>query len=98
MGVRAPLWQDVKGVIMSSLRQIRLEQIKPIIDISDLRIFADPLFYKIFYNLADNAKRYGEKITEIRYYARETQDGTVLSIEDDGVGILSDKKKRNFKP
>ncbi len=33
-----------------------------------MEVFADPLIVKVFYNLMDNAVRYGGKITTIRFF------------------------------
>jgi signal transduction histidine kinase len=64
----------------------------------DLDVFADPLFEKVFYNLIDNALRYGgEGLTAVRISARETDAGLLLACEDDGAGISDEDKKRLFE-
>ena len=42
-------------------------------------MFADPLIVKVFYNLIDNAVRYGRKITTIRFSVLKRNDDTILS-------------------
>ena len=51
----------------------------------------------MFYNLVDNAIRYGEKITTIKFYNLITDNGLSLICEDDGVGIPGDQKENIFE-
>ena len=56
------------------------------------------MFEKVFYNLIDNALRYGgQKMTMIRIASQESGDGLLISIEDDGAGISEGDKKRLFE-
>ena len=67
-------------------------------EVGDLDVFSDPLFERVFYNLIDNALRYGgRKMTMIRITSRESETGLVISVEDNGVGISADDKKRLFE-
>jgi signal transduction histidine kinase len=59
-------------------------------------VFADPLIVKVFFNLMDNAVRYGSKIKTIRFSAEESGDDHIIICEDDGVGIPVEKKKKIF--
>jgi signal transduction histidine kinase len=62
-----------------------------------LEIFADPLVEKVFYNLFDNALKYGgEKMTTIRISHHEDGDRMVIFIEDDGEGISHEDKTQLF--
>ena len=60
-------------------------------------VFADPLIVKVFYNLMDNAVRYGGKIATIRFSAKISGDDYVVVCEDDGVGILVEEKEKIFE-
>jgi PAS domain S-box-containing protein len=97
VGVKEPVWQNVhdsinKAVIGVHMRDIRIE-----VDSTDLEIFADPLFDKVFYNLIDNALRYGDEgMTAIHVSSHESDEGLILICEDDGVGISEDDKKSLF--
>jgi signal transduction histidine kinase len=63
-----------------------------------LEIFADPLLEKVFYNLFDNALRYGgAKMTKITVSSLESGPDLKLRIEDDGEGIGAEDKKRLFE-
>jgi signal transduction histidine kinase len=51
----------------------------------------------VFYNLIDNALRYGgQKMTMIRISSEESEKGLVISVEDDGIGIPVEDKKHLF--
>jgi PAS domain S-box-containing protein len=97
IGIESPVWQDLKMTIIRAIRPVRLEPIEIIIDIPDMLIFADPLLEKVFYNLADNAKRYGKKITKLSFITHTTLNGLILSVEDDGVGVPAHLKSAIFK-
>ena len=60
-------------------------------------IFADPLVVKVFYNLIDNAERYGEKITTIRFSVEEHDGDRVVVCEDDGDGVIAEEKEKIFE-
>lgn len=51
---------------------------------------------KVFYNLLDNATRYGGKITKVRFTDRLQDDQLVIGCEDDGVGIPAYEKESIF--
>ena len=63
---------------------------------SDMNIFAEPLIVKVFFNLMDNATRYGGKITTLLFFVEERRDNLVLFCEDDGVGVMVDEKEMIF--
>jgi signal transduction histidine kinase len=54
------------------------------------------MIVKVFYNLIDNAVRYGEKITTIRFSAQAAGGSLLILCEDDGNGIPPDEKERIF--
>ncbi len=62
-----------------------------------LEVFADPLLEKVFYNLIDNALRYGgEQMTAIRVSHRGEGGNLVLAVEDNGAGISAEDKPKLF--
>ncbi len=60
-------------------------------------VFADPLIIKVFFNLIDNAVRYGGKIPAIRFYVKESERDHILICEDDGTGIIIEEKEIIFE-
>jgi signal transduction histidine kinase len=66
-------------------------------DPADPEVYADPLFEKVFYNLIDNALRYGgDQMKTIWISSREINTGLKIVCEDDGVGISAEDKKKLF--
>ena len=94
MGVKEPAWLDPITLIQGSKAALPFKAIQLELSVSGIEIFADPLFEKVFYNLFDNALRYGgDAMTTIRVSAQQENSGLVLIVEDDGMGIsLNDKK------
>ncbi len=97
MGVKSPVWQDVESLVRKKTNELPLREIRVETGCPGLEVFADPLLEKVFYNLIDNALRYGgEKMTRILISDRESATGLVISVEDDGVGISAEDKVRLF--
>jgi len=98
MGIAAPAWQNVDGIVRQAAASLPMKDIRVTLDRPDLEIFADPLFGKVFYNLMDNALRYGGgKITGIGITAQETGEGCTLVFEDNGIGIANEDKRHLFE-
>lgn len=97
VGFTAPHWQNVREVVVKSAYRepsgtIFLEDLP-----GSLWCLADPLFSRVFSNLFENARRHGERVTTIRIGTEETEEGLVISVKDDGVGIPADQKERIFE-
>jgi PAS domain S-box-containing protein len=98
LGVASPVWENVEACVRNALAALPMRDIQVAAEVSDLDVFADPLFERVFYNLIDNALRYGgQKMTAIRITAQESEKGLVISVEDNGEGISSEDKKRLFE-
>ncbi|HOT95164.1 MAG TPA: HAMP domain-containing sensor histidine kinase [Methanoregulaceae archaeon] len=97
VGVHLPRWQNVLQILERVTTAF--DQAGPAIEIDllDAEIYADPLVEKVFYNLVDNARRYGGTVTTIRFYLLVSDDGLSLVCEDDGVGIPPDQKQAIFE-
>nr|WP_321352591.1 PAS domain S-box protein [uncultured Methanoregula sp.] len=98
IGVKAAAWQDCRMLADNAKSEIGPS---PVILKNDLpfgiEIFADPLILKVFYNLVDNAVTYGEKITTIRFFSKESGEDFILVCEDDGCGVPFDQKEQIFE-
>ena len=98
VGVHAPAWQDTRTLTDTAAKQAPLGQVIVKNDLPvGTDVFADPLIAKVFYNLMDNAVRYGGKITTIRFSVEDCEDKQVIVCEDDGVGVPVDEKKKIFE-
>jgi PAS domain S-box-containing protein len=97
LGVMAPVWQNVADIIDWARQSLIVRTTDIRTEFSGIEIFADPLLEKVFYNLMDNALRYGgDGMTFIRFRYRETDDALIICCEDDGVGIADGKKELIF--
>jgi signal transduction histidine kinase len=98
LGVNAPTWQNVEETIKKTQAALPARDIRIIVEVGTLEVYADPLFEKVFYNLIDNALKYGgETLTAIHIFYREVPDGLMLICEDDGAGISVTDKTRLFE-
>ncbi|MDO9549833.1 MAG: PAS domain-containing sensor histidine kinase [Methanoregula sp.] len=97
IGITAPAWQDCHALVDLATTQAPLGQVIVKNDLPDgTEVFADPLIVKVFYNLMDNAVRYGEKITTIRFSVKESGSERVIVCKDDGNGVPAKEKERIF--
>ena len=94
LGSHEPQWQDPEKLIKHLTVP---EAIALVPDLPATEIYADPMLEKIFFNLLDNSLRHGMKVTRIRVLSRQTEDGLVLTWEDDGIGVKTQMKEQIFK-
>ncbi|MDD1693115.1 MAG: PAS domain S-box protein [Methanoregula sp.] len=98
IGAKAAAWHDARTLVEAVTKQAPLGQIVVRNDIPPgTEVFADPLIAKVIYNLMDNAVRFGEKITTIRFSLQERNGDRIVVCEDDGVGIPGEEKKMIFE-
>ena len=98
IGVNAPVWQDCRTLVDTAATDAPLEKIMVKNDLpAGMEVFADPLIFKVYYNLMDNAVRYGGKITTVRFCIEDRNGDKVVVCEDDGDGILQDEKEKIFE-
>ncbi|MGD0080109.1 MAG: PAS domain S-box protein [Methanoregula sp.] len=98
IGVNAPKWQDIPGLILSAKSQLReYEHIEVAIEIPPVQVYADALIEKVFYNLMENSVRHGVHVTRVVFSFRETGDGAVIIYEDNGAGISPEDRQHLFE-
>jgi len=96
IGVHSPVWQDINAVLRKVIVHFPTIEIQILVEISGIEVYADPLLEKVFFNLIDNANRYGETLTRVRFSGFEGGDGYTIVCEDDGVGIPVELKSKIF--
>jgi len=97
LGAAAPAWQNVNECIRKAMAALPLRAVHIEPDPADPDVYADPLIEKVFYNLIDNALKYGgDQMKMIRVSSQESDRGLTIVCEDDGVGISAEDKKRLF--
>jgi len=97
VGVHLPQWQNVNTLIKKLLQNFERSGIVFSSDFENLEVYADPLLEKVFYNLVDNAIRYGVTLTSISIYPCISDRGLSLVFEDNGVGVDPGQKQEIFK-
>lgn len=98
VGIHAPVWQDLREVIVRAGGRFRMGGVKLQIELDGIELFADPLLERAFYNLIDNALRHGDTLTKIRFLTSESAAGLTITCEDDGAGIPPEDRERIFSP
>ncbi|MFA5376257.1 MAG: PAS domain S-box protein [Dehalococcoidia bacterium] len=97
LGIHAPVWQNVHESVVMARESLPLRGIAVETNSPALEVYADPLLVRVFYNLIDNALRYGsDQMTAIRISSQVSSRGLMIVCEDDGVGIPADKKTAIF--
>ena len=96
LGAQAPSWQHIPEVIAGIHGWVQGVTIEEAPGLGAYEIFADPLLSKVFYNLADNAVRHGERVTRIRVHGEVRPEGLVIFWEDDGIGVPGEEKEKIF--
>ena len=97
LGGGPPVWQDVSSCVRKAMEGLPFGNVHVRTDPMQIEILADPLLGKVFYNLFDNALRYGGNgMTEI-HVSSYTKDGArVVVVRDNGEGITYEDKQRVF--
>ncbi len=95
IGVQAPAWQACRTLVETAAAVAIQGKITVINDLpASTEVFADPLIIKVFYNLMDNAGRYGRTSTMIRFSVTERDGDHILVYEDDGKGVPQKRRRR----
>ncbi len=93
LGIQAPSWFVIGDVI----RSLGHEGIKLVCTCKSYEIYADPMIGRVFFNLFDNAARYGARVTTVRVGCAKKGKKLVIRFADNGVGIPSIEKKKIFQ-
>ena len=96
LGMQPPRWYAMEEVLMHSslLAQFFKTDADP--SIAGLEIFSAPLFEHVLANLLENAQEHGKTVTRLKISFRIDHESGILSLEDDGNGVPSDRKKAIF--
>ena len=96
IGTQAADWQILSDAINSALHQLKPQDIEINVAVNRVEVFSDPLMEKVFYNLMENSLRHGVSVTRMDFSYKETENGLILSYSDNGVGIITNDKKKLF--
>jgi len=97
LGIKEPVWNSLESIIADLTSTLPFGKVRLVTEIAGVEIYADLLVSKVFYNLIDNALRYGgETMTEIRIMTGKTEEGLVITVQDDGAGIPAECRENLF--
>jgi signal transduction histidine kinase len=97
IGVEPPRWQNIRNLATRVSEDFDLKGVKIIADTGKTAILADPQLDKVFHHIFDNALRHGQKVTEIRVSVRNSGEGQILVLENNGIGIPVAEKTKIFE-
>jgi PAS domain S-box-containing protein len=97
IGVQSPQWYNVKKAIETATAPLPLHQGMLVVSIENISIYADPLLEKVFYNLVENALRYGREPVRIAFSSRIQGDTISIICEDNGEGVPEEFKEAIFR-
>ena len=97
MGINTPVWADICAIVNAAKNDEVAGHLQLINDLpAGTEVYSDALITNVFYNLIDNAVRYGGKITTLRFTMQESGENLVLLCEDDGEGVVAAEKEKIF--
>jgi len=96
LGVQSPSWQRVADVVRDSADDALTAAVTLQVTTGPLEIYADPMLWKVFYNLIDNAVRHGRTVTTVSVTTVFDGDHCTIRVSDDGEGIPPSIKNRIF--
>ncbi len=97
VGVRAPIWQDIRKLVEKTTKDLPLGSVRVVNDVPpSMDMFADPLITKVFYNLIQNSLRHGGGTSTIVFSLEEQGGSHSIVCADDGAGIPADMKGKLF--
>ncbi len=97
MGSEPPVWQTISSIIRRAEDLISLKGVTIKNASGTASVFADLSVEKAAAQLLDNSVRHGQTVSSINISIQEEKVGSVLVIEDNGVGIPDPDKERIFE-
>jgi PAS domain S-box-containing protein len=97
IGIHSPAWQDLEKTIIRATRNVNPGTVRLDVEMEHVLIYADPLLERVFYNVMENALKYGRTLTRIRFSFIGSDRGGIIVCEDDGIGIPAGEKENIFQ-
>ena len=98
IGCHMAVWQDLELMVREALDLVDTENVEVEMDVSGIKLLADPMLPNVFHSLADNSVRHGERVTRITIRAEQDESGLNIIWQDDGAGVRAEDKERIFDP
>lgn len=98
LGAKAPSWQTIDGPARQAWIHAGSGTVAFSCTTGLLEVYADPMLGKVFYNLFDNALKYGgDGMRSISVSSHPDGQDLVIIVEDDGAGIAPEDKAHVFE-
>jgi len=98
LGAEKLTYLDVQKTVYGAIGLLSDISFKVIVSCQGLNLLADSFLHQLFYNLIDNTRKHGQKVTTVNLYLEQpSPDKLELIYEDDGVGISAENKYSIFK-
>jgi PAS domain S-box-containing protein len=95
-GSVSPVWQDLRGLIEESWRELGDGKVAMLVDLPKVEILADSIFPKVFVNLFANSLEHAHGLTTIEVGWEERDGVGCIIYTDDGPGIPDDVRCNLF--
>jgi signal transduction histidine kinase len=93
----APCWQDAGAIINEAVSPLEFGDIRFENCISGIRICADPLLGRVFFNIAENALFHGKTTTSFDIRSERRGSELYIIFSDNGTGIAAERKEKVFE-
>ncbi|MFH0966860.1 MAG: HAMP domain-containing sensor histidine kinase [Methanobacteriota archaeon] len=97
IGVRSPIWHNLIENFQKIQSTFHHDTITLQSTLTNIEIYADPLFPLICQNLVDNSTRHGERVSNIRFSTEQDNTDLICVYEDDGIGVPDNEKIKIFE-
>jgi PAS domain S-box-containing protein len=97
LGMTPPKWQNVNQAFLFAISHMDTLYLTRDVELGGLEIYADPLLERVFGILVENVLKWGTGATSIRLHYTDLKEGLLLTFEDNGEGIVEEKKERIFE-
>jgi len=98
VGLENPVWVNLSEVLEKLTANYEFKRIHINSSINrNLYVFSDGMIDKVLYNIFENSLRHGGDVTEIGISFERCENEGILTIRDNGLGVLPDIKFRIFE-
>lgn len=94
LGSQEPMWFILDSVMPRSVPPVSIHYTT---ELHQFSLYGDPMLEKVFFNLLDNSIRHGESVSDIQVSAHDSEQGLIITWEDNGTGIPFEQKEEIFE-
>jgi signal transduction histidine kinase len=97
VGINKPEWVEVREAFVSAIAGLDMTGTELSSRLEGVEVFADPMFPKVLHNLISNSLKHGQTVTAISLSYSEGPEGLTIVMEDNGVGVPTERKGDIFQ-